>query len=99
MCRIKELIGGKAEADICTALLTTADAKGKKITKGDKNIADFAGAANPAATYATADTTGGHGIDVCMPGCEDKSLHLAWTPRKGACYMLCSLVTAPCTSG
>ena len=70
MCRIKELIGGKAEADICTALLTTADAKGKKITKGDKNIADFAGAANPAATYATADTTGGHGIDV---------LH-AWAP-------------------
>ena len=99
MRRIKELIDGKAAADIRTALLTTANAKGRKITKGDKKIADSTGAANPAATCATADTTGGHGIDVCMPGCEDKSLYLAWTPRKGAFYMLCSLATAPCTNG
>ena len=99
MRRIKELIDGKAAADIRTAPLTTADAKGKKIKKGDKKIADSAGAANPAATCAMADTTGGHGIDVCMPGCQDKSLFLALTPRKGACYMLCSLATAPCTNG
>ena len=99
MRRTKELIDGKVAEDIRTAPLTAADAKGKKKTKGDKKIADSAGAANPAATCAMADTTGGHGIDVCMPGCEDKSLHLAWTPCKGACYMLCPLVTAPCTSG
>ena len=70
MRRTKELIDGKAAEDIRTAPLTAADAKGKKITKGDKKIVDSAGAANPVATCATADTTGGHDIDV---------LH-AWAP-------------------
>ena len=73
--------------------------KGKGKTKLDMQIADFAGAVTPAATCATEDTAGGHGIHVCVAGCEQRSKVLAWDSRRGACHMLCSVATSPCKKG
>ena len=58
-----------------------------------------AGAVTPAATCATEDTAGGHGIHVCVAGCEQRSKVLAWDSHKGACHMLCSVATSPCKKG
>ena len=89
-CRIKEVIDNKPAAGLRTALLVATGDMAKRKAKDDKQIADFANNVDPAAVCATKDTAGGHGIDVCMTGCEDTSYYVAWTSRKGACYMLCS---------
>ena len=95
-CRIKEIIDNKPAADVRTALLVATGDTASRKTKGDKKIADFANNVDPAAVCATKDTAGGHGIDVCVAGCEDTGYYLSWASRKGACYMLCSLATSPC---
>ena len=97
-CRIKEVIDSKPTADLRTALLVATGDMAKRKTKGDKQIADFAKTVvDSSAVRATKDTAGGHGIDVFMAGCEDTSYYVACASRKGACYMLSSLATAPCT--
>lgn len=67
-------------------------------TKGDKNIANFAKPIDAAAVRATEDTAGSHGLDVCMAGRENASYYLAWASSRGACEMLSSLATPPCTT-
>ena len=70
----------------------------KRETKGDTQIADFAKTVvDSSAVCATKDTAGGHGTDVLMAGSEDTSYYVACASRKGACYMLSSLASAPYT--
>ena len=95
-CRIKEIIANKPAADLRTALLVATGDTASRKTKGDKKIADFANNVDPVAMCATKDTAGGHGIDVCVAGCEDTGYYLSWASRKGACYILRSLATSPC---
>ena len=100
-CRIEEVANNKPAADLRTALLVATGDMTKRKTKGDKQIADFAKTVvDSAAVCATKDTAGGHGIDVCMcmAACKDTSYYLGWASRPGACHMLCSLATSPCTN-
>lgn len=89
--RIKALIDGRTAADIRTAIFKVTDGR---ITN---NFDRFARNTNAAATCSTAGTAGADGVDACLAGCEQKRSFLAWTPSKGACYMLCALATSPCT--
>ena len=94
------LIDVRTAIDISTAFLTAAGVRLKSKTKSNTDIVDFARTANAAATCAPEDTAGGHSIDVCvMAGCEQNTKFLAWfqTLRKGVCYVLCTLASAPCT--
>ncbi|CAN0384481.1 unnamed protein product [Laminaria digitata] len=85
------LIDGLTAAHIRTAILMVTHAE---ITdKFDK----FARSTNAAATCSTEGTAGENGLDECLAGCEQKRHFLAWTPNKGACYMLCALAASPCT--
>lgn len=58
----------------------------------------FAKTVNNDATCETWNSAGRYGLGVCVARCERKSF-LAREPKKGACYMLCSLAIAPCTNG
>ena len=77
-------------------MITATEVNGRRRTKADQQIADFAGTVNPEATRETRDTAGGHGIQACIAGCSDKSTYLGRASRKGVCKMLCTVVTSPC---
>eukprot|EP00904_Undaria_pinnatifida_P005386 jgi/Undpi1/1978/HiC_scaffold_12.g05365.m1 len=98
---IKELIDTTSAAEIRSAMLmatTTGLLKTRRVKAMDKKIADFAATVNPAATCAAADTAGGNGRDACVLDCQHNRIFPAWPRRKGACYALCTLATAPCTA-
>eukprot|EP00904_Undaria_pinnatifida_P005351 jgi/Undpi1/1946/HiC_scaffold_12.g05333.m1 len=98
---IKQLIDATTASEIRNAIfVATTDGNRKTPKTMDNEIADFAGTVNPAATCATADTAGGHGLDACTSQCEsNNSIFPAWGHRKAAaCHMLCTLATAPCST-
>ena len=95
--RMQGAIDAASDVDIRIALLTVAD--GDDYRKKDP-LAVFARTVNAAVTCGTSGTAGGDGLDICVDRCERKPSWLDLrTPRKGACYALCSLAIAPCTEG
>lgn len=94
---MKALIKDKPAAELRAALFAAASIEKKRKKTSSKIIADFLKAVDSAATCATEETAGGHGIAVCVAGCEDRSRFLGWASRDGACEVLCSLATSGCT--
>ena len=95
--RMQGAIDAASDVDIRIALLAVAN--GNDDRKKDP-LAVFARTNNAAATCGSWGTAGGDGLDICVDRCERKPSWLDLrTPRKGACYALCSLAIAPCTKG
>eukprot|EP00904_Undaria_pinnatifida_P007221 jgi/Undpi1/3629/HiC_scaffold_16.g06999.m1 len=90
---IQDVIDTASDKDIRTALLMVANGKGSR--KKDP-VDAYARTDNAAATCGAEGTAGADGLDLCVTRCEATRFK---SPRKGACYMLCSLAVAPCANG
>ena len=98
-CRKKDLFDAYARTDNAAATCGAEGTAGADNGKGSRKkdpVDAYARTDNAAATCGAEGTAGADGLDLCVTRCEATRFK---SPRKGACYMLCSLAVAPCANG